>query len=108
VLNRVGLVYKSGVRPSKPFLPFPPTFQANDTFRQWMLTKRTSQCEGIFKVGYYSLLTPGPLSTSWAVINAEISSLHSPEFLSVLRRTRRELLREIVGRYDAKLLKVAM
>jgi hypothetical protein len=44
----------------------------------------------------------------WAVINAEISSLHSPEFLSVLRRTRRELLREIVGRYDAKLLKVAV
>lgn len=78
---KVGLVYKSGVRPSKPFLPFPPTFQANDTFRQWMLTK---------------------------LINAEISSLHSPEFLSVLRRTRRELLREIVGRYDAKLLKVAV
>jgi hypothetical protein len=39
---RVGLVYKSGVRPSKPFLPFPPVFQANEAFRQWMLTKRTS------------------------------------------------------------------
>ena len=54
---RVGLVYKSGVRPSKPFLPFPPTFQANDTFRQWMLTKRTSQCEGILEGGP---LTPHP------------------------------------------------
>jgi len=76
---RVGLVYKTGVRPCKPFLPYPPVFEANDTFRRWLLTK---------------------------MINSELASLHSPEFLSVLRRTRRDLLREIIVKHDTKLIKV--
>lgn len=98
----MGLTYKPGVRPSKPFLPDPPVFEADDSFREWLLTKCTVFCTHTAVPHLEKLTTP---RHHRAVINAELASLHSPEFLSILRRTRRELLREIIQQYDAKLLK---
>eukprot|EP01088_Endostelium_zonatum_P017658 TRINITY_DN5322_c0_g1_i1.p1 TRINITY_DN5322_c0_g1~~TRINITY_DN5322_c0_g1_i1.p1 ORF type:complete len:1048 (-),score=264.07 TRINITY_DN5322_c0_g1_i1:43-3135(-) len=78
VSYRMAIVYKPGVRPSKPFLPHPSIYAKNEDFREFLLTK---------------------------LINAEIAAMESPEFLSSLRRTRRELILEIVAKYAPKIAK---
>lgn len=71
----VSIVHKPGVKPHMPFLPFPATFRKGEDFRNFLLAK---------------------------LINGGLAALHSPEFLSSLRRTRKELLAEVMKKQSPR------
>eukprot|EP01087_Luapelamoeba_hula_P022617 TRINITY_DN815_c0_g1_i3.p1 TRINITY_DN815_c0_g1~~TRINITY_DN815_c0_g1_i3.p1 ORF type:complete len:805 (-),score=121.04 TRINITY_DN815_c0_g1_i3:103-2517(-) len=73
---KLAIMYKPGVKPNKPFLPYPAIFKKDESFRTLLLTK---------------------------LINAEISSMSSPEFLTSMRRTRKEILTNIVQKYKPRM-----
>jgi len=59
----------------------------------------------------YDLVLPPPIGAHWfpsslAVINAETKAMFAPQFSVPLRRTRRELMNEIIKKYLKKVLKV--
>ena len=90
-------MYKNGVKPSLPFLPSPAVFKKEDEFREFLLTK----CTNVFKHTFYWLT----ICLLHVVINAERAALHSPEFLSSQRRTRKELLTQIVKKFKPAAVK---
>ncbi|KAL6075929.1 GTPase-activating Rap/Ran-GAP domain-like protein 3 [Balamuthia mandrillaris] len=69
---RVAFACKQGVRPNEPYLPYPPLFSKGKDFREFLLAK---------------------------LINAEQRAMNAQQFCFALRRTRKELLREIVQKY---------
>jgi hypothetical protein len=42
LIPRVGVICKPGVRPNKPFVPHPPIFEKNRSFRDFLLSKSTT------------------------------------------------------------------
>jgi hypothetical protein len=93
----MSIVYKPGVRAHTPYLPFPAVFEKGEDFRNLLLAKRTLLLACVCRLSYYMLLT------IVAVINGGLAALHSPEFLSSLRRTRKELLNELLKRQSPRI-----
>eukprot|EP01088_Endostelium_zonatum_P017732 TRINITY_DN5381_c0_g1_i1.p1 TRINITY_DN5381_c0_g1~~TRINITY_DN5381_c0_g1_i1.p1 ORF type:complete len:735 (-),score=134.67 TRINITY_DN5381_c0_g1_i1:64-2184(-) len=69
---RVAFTCKQGVHPSEPGLPRPALFQKDDKFKNWLLSK---------------------------LISAEVAAMQAQQFSIPLRRTRRQLLAEIVEKF---------
>lgn len=75
------VVNNSAVLPYGPFLPYPPVFEQNETFREFLLTKRKH------------------LSVTQSVINAERSSLRGGEFIGRFVRARKILLADLASSF---------
>ena len=95
----MAIISKPGVKCCKPFLPHPAIFPHNSDFREYLITKSMSYLS-LLPTSIWTLTVPSP-----KVINAELASMNSPEFLSSLRRTRGELLAEIIEKYWQKAAK---
>jgi len=67
---RIGFASKDGVHSIEPALPFPPVFEKNDRFKDFLLTK---------------------------AINSERAAMYAPSFVAKLSKTRKTLLRDIVS-----------
>jgi len=72
-LYRLEMTCKDSVPlPWSPFLPDPPIFRKDDSFREWLLTK---------------------------LINAERACMHTPGFVNKFQRTRKMLFTDLLERF---------
>jgi hypothetical protein len=79
-----------------PFLPFPAKFTKGEDLRNFLLAKRTPSVLRPLHARTHTTGAVGVDVTLETVINGGLAALHSPEFLSSLRRTRKELLAEVM------------
>jgi hypothetical protein len=102
----VGFSCKLGVHPNLPYLPYPALFDKDEHFHEFLLTKRTPPLLLLVlplrrKPKNDRVLNPHPPPPliNAAVISAEVKAMNAQQFSVPFRRTRRELLRELIHKY---------